>query len=84
MLSSENGCTNVAYPTLVMRVLPSGLKGLLFSVMLSALMSSLSSTFNSGKFKIDLSVIFVNILSESSILICMTSKCLYKLKQEKA
>ena len=45
---SPNGCTNVAYPTLVMRLLPSGLKGLLFSVMLSALMSSLSSTFNSG------------------------------------
>ena len=24
---SENGCTNVAYPTLVMRILPNGLKG---------------------------------------------------------
>lgn len=42
------GCTNVAYPTLVMRILPSGLKGLLFAVMVSALMSSLSSTFNAG------------------------------------
>ena len=45
---NPNGCTNIAYPTLVMRILPNGLKGLLFAVMVSALMSSLSSTFNSG------------------------------------
>ncbi|CBY36450.1 unnamed protein product [Oikopleura dioica] len=45
---TESGCTNVAYPTLVMRILPNGLKGLLLAVMLAALMSSLTATFNSG------------------------------------
>lgn len=45
---SEVGCTNVAYPLLVMRILPNGLKGLLLAVMLAALMSSLTATFNSG------------------------------------
>merc|ERR1712130_10725 len=45
---SDVGCTNIAYPTLVMRILPNGLKGLLLAVMLAALMSSLTATFNSG------------------------------------
>ena len=45
---SEVGCTNVAYPLLVMRIMPNGLKGLLLAVMLAALMSSLTATFNSG------------------------------------
>jgi Na+/proline symporter len=31
-----------------MRILPNGLKGLLLAVMLAALMSSLTATFNSG------------------------------------
>ena len=46
--ASSVGCTNIAYPTLVMRIMPSGLKGLLLAVMLAALMSSLTATFNSG------------------------------------
>ncbi|XP_022094643.1 sodium/glucose cotransporter 4-like [Acanthaster planci] len=46
--NSEAGCSNLAYPLLVMDILPTGLRGLMLAVMLSALMSSLTSIFNSG------------------------------------
>uniref|UniRef100_A0A2K6LEV8 Sodium/glucose cotransporter 1 n=2 Tax=Rhinopithecus bieti TaxID=61621 RepID=A0A2K6LEV8_RHIBE len=42
------GCTNIAYPTLVMELMPNGLRGLMLSVMLASLMSSLTSIFNSA------------------------------------
>lgn len=42
------GCTNVAYPKLVVNLMPNGLRGLMLSVMLASLMSSLTSIFNSA------------------------------------
>ncbi|PIK54547.1 putative sodium/glucose cotransporter 4 [Apostichopus japonicus] len=45
---SAAGCSNLAYPLLVMNVLPTGPRGLMLAVMLSALTSSLTSIFNSG------------------------------------
>ncbi|XP_072235650.1 sodium/myo-inositol cotransporter-like [Leuresthes tenuis] len=42
------GCTNVAYPRLVMAVMPVGLRGLMMAVMIAALMSDLDSIFNSA------------------------------------
>ncbi|GFS29893.1 hypothetical protein TNIN_447321 [Trichonephila inaurata madagascariensis] len=45
---SELGCTNVAYPKLVLDLMPAGARGLMISVMLAALMSSLTSIFNSS------------------------------------
>ncbi|XP_076825939.1 sodium/glucose cotransporter 4-like [Clavelina lepadiformis] len=42
------GCSNIAYPKLVLEIMPTGLKGLLLAAMLAALMSSLTSVFNSG------------------------------------
>uniref|UniRef100_UPI00358E45FC sodium/glucose cotransporter 1-like isoform X2 n=1 Tax=Myxine glutinosa TaxID=7769 RepID=UPI00358E45FC len=45
---TEVGCTNIAYPTLVLNLLPNGLRGLMMAVMLSSLMSSLTSIFNSA------------------------------------
>ncbi|KPM10697.1 sodium/glucose cotransporter-like protein, partial [Sarcoptes scabiei] len=45
---NENSCSNTAYPKLVLGLMPSPLKGLLMSVMLAALMSDLSSIFNSS------------------------------------
>ncbi|XP_063000356.1 sodium/glucose cotransporter 1 isoform X1 [Elgaria multicarinata webbii] len=42
------GCTNVAYPTMVVKLMPDGLRGLMLSVMLASLMSSLTSIFNSA------------------------------------
>ncbi|XP_056012408.1 sodium/glucose cotransporter 4-like [Ostrea edulis] len=42
------GCSNIAYPKLVMELLPYGVRGLLMAVMLSANMSSLTSIFNSS------------------------------------
>ncbi|KAM8798396.1 sodium/mannose cotransporter SLC5A10 [Eudromia elegans] len=42
------GCSNVAYPKLVVELMPSGLRGLMVAVMMAALMSSLTSVFNSS------------------------------------
>ncbi|XP_069789721.1 sodium/glucose cotransporter 1 isoform X2 [Narcine bancroftii] len=45
---TEVGCSNIAYPTLVVKLMPAGLRGLMLSVMLASLMSSLTSIFNSA------------------------------------
>ncbi|KAG9465496.1 hypothetical protein GDO78_018179 [Eleutherodactylus coqui] len=45
---AEIGCSNIAYPKLVVELMPSGLRGLMLAVMLAALMSSLASIFNSS------------------------------------
>ncbi|XP_064616975.1 sodium/mannose cotransporter SLC5A10-like [Liolophura sinensis] len=51
-----NGCSNIAYPKLVLELLPQGGRGLMLAVMLSALMSTLTSVFNSASsiFTIDI------------------------------
>ncbi|XP_063738307.1 sodium/glucose cotransporter 4 isoform X3 [Eleginops maclovinus] len=50
------GCSNIAYPKLVVELMPVGLRGLMLAVMLAALMSSLTSIFNSSStlFTLDL------------------------------
>ncbi|TNN53524.1 Sodium/myo-inositol cotransporter [Liparis tanakae] len=45
---SHAGCSNLAYPRLVMAVMPVGLRGLMMAVMIAALMSDLDSIFNSA------------------------------------
>ncbi|XP_056088934.1 sodium/myo-inositol cotransporter [Rhinichthys klamathensis goyatoka] len=45
---SQAGCSNIAYPRLVMNVMPVGLRGLMMAVMIAALMSDLDSIFNSA------------------------------------
>ncbi|XP_012695993.2 solute carrier family 5 member 3a [Clupea harengus] len=45
---SPAGCSNVAYPRLVMSIMPVGLRGLMMAVMIAALMSDLDSIFNSA------------------------------------
>ncbi|XP_029462698.1 sodium/glucose cotransporter 2 [Rhinatrema bivittatum] len=45
---TEVGCSNIAYPKLVVTLMPNGLRGLMLAVMLAALMSSLASIFNSS------------------------------------
>ncbi|XP_066476332.1 sodium/myo-inositol cotransporter isoform X2 [Tiliqua scincoides] len=42
------GCSNIAYPRLVMKLVPVGLRGLMMAVMIAALMSDLDSIFNSA------------------------------------
>ncbi|XP_003211071.1 sodium/glucose cotransporter 1 [Meleagris gallopavo] len=42
------GCTNIAFPKMVVELMPNGLRGLMLSVMLASLMSSLTSIFNSA------------------------------------
>ncbi|VUZ53914.1 unnamed protein product [Hymenolepis diminuta] len=50
------GCTDIAYPSLVLNLLPSGARGLMLSVMMASLVSSLTSIFNSSStiFTIDI------------------------------
>ncbi|XP_040513236.1 sodium/glucose cotransporter 2-like, partial [Gallus gallus] len=43
-----SGCSNVAYPKLVVGLLPHGLRGLMLAVVLAALMSSLASILASA------------------------------------
>ncbi|NWX59714.1 SC5A9 protein, partial [Promerops cafer] len=42
------GCSSIAYPKLVVELMPSGLRGLMIAVMMAALVSSLSSIYNSS------------------------------------
>ncbi|EUB55978.1 Sodium/glucose cotransporter [Echinococcus granulosus] len=42
------GCSDIAYPSLVLNVLPSGARGLMLAVMMASLVSSLTSIFNSA------------------------------------
>lgn len=45
---NKNGCTNIAYPLLVVRIMPLGVRGLMLAALLAALVSSLTSIFNSA------------------------------------
>ncbi|CAL4076828.1 unnamed protein product, partial [Meganyctiphanes norvegica] len=45
---NPNGCSNIAYVELVLTLLPAGLRGVMYSVMMAALLSSLTSIFNSA------------------------------------
>ncbi|XP_024095780.2 probable glucose sensor protein SLC5A4 [Pongo abelii] len=65
------GCTNYAYPTMVLELMPQGLRGLMLSVMLASLMSSLTSIFNSAStlFTIDLYTKMRKQASEKELLI---------------
>ncbi|XP_039259176.2 sodium/myo-inositol cotransporter-like [Styela clava] len=53
---STTGCSNIAFPRLVLGVMPTGARGLMMSVMIAALMSDLDSIFNSAStiFTIDI------------------------------
>lgn len=42
------GCSNVAYPQLILGLAPIGMRGLMVAVMMAAVMSSLTSIFNSA------------------------------------
>ncbi|KAM5238301.1 solute carrier family 5 member 4-like [Ctenodactylus gundi] len=65
------GCTNYAYPTLVLEVLPAGLRGLMLSVMVASLLSTLTSIFNSAStlFTMDLYTKIRKRASEKELLI---------------
>ncbi|XP_076451212.1 sodium/myo-inositol cotransporter-like [Babylonia areolata] len=45
---SKAGCSSIAYPRLVLGLMPDGAKGLMMAVMIAALMSDLDSIFNSA------------------------------------
>ncbi|XP_074640673.1 sodium/glucose cotransporter 4-like isoform X2 [Tubulanus polymorphus] len=44
----ERGCSDIAYPMLVLKLMPVGARGMMLACMMAALMSSLTSIFNSG------------------------------------
>ncbi|KAF8768378.1 Sodium/glucose cotransporter 1 like protein [Argiope bruennichi] len=68
---SKLGCTNIAYPKLVLELMPAGARGLMISTMLAALMSSLTSIFNSSStiFTMDIWRRFRKQASETELLI---------------
>ncbi|XP_061830361.1 sodium/myo-inositol cotransporter 2 isoform X2 [Nerophis lumbriciformis] len=65
------GCTDTAYVRLVMELLPAGLRGLMMAVMIAALVSSLTSIFNSAStiFTMDLWKTFRSSASEWELMI---------------
>nr|XP_060468585.1 solute carrier family 5 member 4 [Panthera onca] len=67
----EVGCTNYAYPVMVLELMPDGLRGLMLSVMLASLMSSMTSIFNSAStlFTMDLYTKIRKQASEKELLI---------------
>ncbi|OCU01811.1 sodium/glucose cotransporter 1 [Xenopus laevis] len=68
---TEVGCTNIAYPKMVINLMPDGLRGLMLSVMLASLMSSLTSIFNSAStlFTMDIYTKFRKTASEKELMI---------------
>lgn len=68
---SQAGCSNIAYPRLVMAVMPVGLRGLMMAVMIAALMSDLDSIFNSAStiFTLDIYQTFRGRASQRELLI---------------
>ncbi|XP_048772568.1 sodium/glucose cotransporter 4-like isoform X2 [Ostrea edulis] len=65
------GCSNIAYPQLILDLAPTGMRGLMMAVMIAALMSSLTSIFNSAAtlFTLDLWARFRNQATERELLI---------------
>ncbi|XP_021485047.1 sodium/glucose cotransporter 4 [Meriones unguiculatus] len=65
------GCSNIAYPKLVMALMPVGLRGLMIAVIMAALMSSLTSIFNSSStlFAIDVWQRFRKQASEQELMV---------------
>uniref|UniRef100_A0A669D9D6 Sodium/glucose cotransporter 1 n=1 Tax=Oreochromis niloticus TaxID=8128 RepID=A0A669D9D6_ORENI len=65
------GCSNIAYPKLVVELMPKGLRGLMLSVMLASLMSSLTSIFNSAStlFTMDIYTRIRRFASEKELMI---------------
>ncbi|XP_070828257.1 sodium/myo-inositol cotransporter-like [Chaetodon trifascialis] len=68
---SQAGCSNIAYPRLVMALMPVGLRGLMMAVMIAALMSDLDSIFNSSStiFTLDIYQTFRREASQRELLI---------------
>ncbi|CAF1234686.1 unnamed protein product [Rotaria sordida] len=46
--NNEASCTDIAYPLIVIELMPRGLRGLILACMIAALMTSLTSIFNSS------------------------------------
>ncbi|XP_064615933.1 sodium/glucose cotransporter 1-like [Liolophura sinensis] len=71
LCGSRAGCANLAYPTLVLNLMPPGARGLMLAVMLAALMSSLTSIFNSSStiFAMDMWTLVRKKASELEIMI---------------
>ncbi|KAJ8018813.1 Sodium/glucose cotransporter 4 [Holothuria leucospilota] len=68
---NPKGCTDAAYPKLLLALMPTGLKGLMLAAMLAALMSTLTSIFNSlsSIFTMDLWIKIRTVPSQFELLI---------------
>ncbi|XP_052821806.1 sodium/glucose cotransporter 4, partial [Octopus bimaculoides] len=68
---SETGCSNIAYTSLILDLLPDGLRGLMLASMVSALITSLTSIFNSSStiFALDIWSFFRKKVSDIEMII---------------
>lgn len=68
---SNAGCSSIAYPRLVVGIMPDGLRGLMMAVMIAALMSDLDSIFNSAStlFTVDIYSRFRKKCSQKELMI---------------
>jgi len=68
---NPHSCSDIAYPKLVLGLMPQGARGLMIAVMLSALMSSLTSIFNSSStiFTMDIWLKFRKTSTEKELMI---------------
>lgn len=64
-------CSNIAYPSLVINLMPEGARGLMLAAMVSALITSLTSIFNSSStiFALDIWMFFRKKATEVEVLI---------------
>ncbi|WAQ99188.1 SC5AB-like protein [Mya arenaria] len=68
---SSTGCTNTAYPLLILRILPIGMRGLMLAALMAGMMSTLTSVFNSSSsiITLDLWTQFRKHASQSELMI---------------
>ncbi|XP_064609332.1 sodium/glucose cotransporter 4-like [Liolophura sinensis] len=77
---NPTGCWNMAYPLLMSQVLPAGLQGLMLAAILSALMSTLTSVFNSTSalFSVDVWLVFRPNAHEREVMV-VSRACIFVL-----
>ncbi|XP_007955595.1 sodium/glucose cotransporter 1-like [Orycteropus afer afer] len=68
---TRSGCSAIAYPVLVVELIPNGLRGLMLSALWASLMSSLTSIFNSAStiFTLDIYTWMRPVATEREIMI---------------
>nr|XP_051693090.1 sodium/glucose cotransporter 1 isoform X2 [Oryctolagus cuniculus] len=82
---ASTNCKPIAYPMLVIKLLPSGLRGLLLSSVCASFMSSLTSVFNSASalFTLNIYAHMRPMATEKELMITGSSLLMYPEKQQR-